>query len=279
MVNQSHFVETEKNTGRRGIASSGDLPMLFNQHEEWAALVSLFHHENFPRSEHPKILQIMSELVQSHYQLAATPLPPLVAIWGSARARPEEPAYQAAVEAARLLAEAGFSIITGGGPGIMEAGNKGARLGGAVSVGLPMQHLPGEPPNKFLDHQLTFSHYFTRKHIFLRYASALVVFPGGYGTLDELFEALTLVQTRRISPIPIMLYDCQFWAGLLKWIQVKLAQEARTIDEDHAHLLMLSDDVKEIVQIIQAASPQPKLMGTCNSLPQQTQVVVLEQRR
>jgi uncharacterized protein (TIGR00730 family) len=248
---------------RNGIGSGplpvGDLSSLCEhaKGEEWGELEVLLHHARFPPGEYARVVRIMREFVEGHHLLGS--LPPSVVIWGSARAEPGEPAYRAATETARLLATTGFGIITGGGPGIMEAGNKGAREAGAVSVGLPMESLVGEPPNAFLDFQHVFRFFYARKAMFVRYAEALVVFPGGYGTLDELFEALLLVQTGKVPRFPIILYGSTFWAGLVGWIRDTLAGEAKTIGPGDPDLLTISDDPAEICEKVcrayQAVTP------------------------
>ena len=160
-----------------------------------------------------RVLRIMSEFVNGFDALAH--IPASVAIFGSARAKEDDPAYEAAVETARLLARAGFGVITGGGPGIMEAGNKGAQDGGNLSIGCNIE-LPFEQfSNPYLDVSLDFNYFFVRKTMFIKYSSAFIIFPGGFGTMDELFEALTLIQTHKVSHFPIILYDSKFWGGLL----------------------------------------------------------------
>jgi uncharacterized protein (TIGR00730 family) len=199
------------------------------------------------------VSSITSEFVAGFETLAQ--LPPSVAIFGSARAKPEDAAYIAAVEIARLLAQAGFGIITGGGPGIMEAGNKGAREGGATSIGCTIELHTQEQPNSYLDIALGFRYFLVRKTMFIKYARAFVVFPGGFGTLDELFEVLTLIQTRKVSHFPIILYDTQYWRGLMNWIRETMLTSGKIGPED-AGLLLLSDDPQEICNIVIEASQE-----------------------
>src|SRR5438270_6268027 len=156
---------------------------------------------------------IMSELVEGFDKLAH--LPPSVALLGSSRAKPGDAAYLAAVETARQLAQAGFGIITGGGPGIMEAANKGAQEGGNTSVGCTIELPLEERPNPYLDISLAFRYFFVRKTMFIRYAEAFIVFPGGFGTMDELFEALVFLQTVMVRHSPVILYDSRYCAGLV----------------------------------------------------------------
>jgi uncharacterized protein (TIGR00730 family) len=229
-------------------ATSGSLPPLLEQRSQaWVELELMLHHTSFPRAEYERVVRIMRDFAAGYGTLVS--LPPSVVIWGSSRTRPGEPAYLAAVETSRLLARSGFGIITGGGPGIMEAGNKGAREAGAVSVGLPMEALDGEPPNQFLDLAVEFKYFVGRKAMFVRFAEALVIFPGGYGTMDELFEALLLIQLKKVRPVPIILYGSRFWRGLIDWIRLTLAEEAKTIDPHHPDLLTVSDDPQEIVSL------------------------------
>ena len=171
------------------------------------------------------------------------PIPASVVLWGSARCKPEDPYYRAAVETS-LLAQAGFGVITGGGPGIMEAANKGAQEAGGLSIGLPIESLAGELPNRFQDLSLVFRSFVARKTMFLTYAKALVIFPGGFGTLDELFEALVLVQTRKVQAFPIILYGKAFWSGLLTWMRETLATSTKTDEPGDPGLLCVSDRVR-----------------------------------
>jgi uncharacterized protein (TIGR00730 family) len=182
-------------------------------------------------------------------------LGPAVSFFGSARTPPDHPYYALARDTARRVGEEGFAIITGGGPGIMEAANRGALDAGAKSVGLNIE-LPFEQgANGFQDIDLTFKYFFTRKVMFVRYATAFVVFPGGYGTLDELFEALVLEQVDKIRDFPIVLVGTEFWAGLLAWIRAKLLGES-FISERDPELLFVTDDPEEIVDIVCAGRHQ-----------------------
>ena len=193
---------------------------------------------------------IMSELVEGFDKLAH--LPPSVAILGSSRAKPGDAAYLAAVETARQLAQAGFGIITGGGPGIMEAANKGAQEGGNTSVGCTIELPLEERPNSYLDISLGFRYFFVRKMMFIRYAKAFVVFPGGFGTMDELFEAMVLLQTGKLRHFPVILYDSRYWMGLVSWIRETMLGFGKISPED-PELLLLSDDPQEMCSIVIAA--------------------------
>ncbi len=214
--------------------------------EEEHALDRALHYD-FTLTDPWRVFRIMSEFVEGFDALSH--IPPSVAIFGSARIKPEEPAYIAAVETARLLAKAGFGIITGGGPGIMEAGNKGAQEGDNVSVGCNIE-LPFEQgPNPYLDISLDFRYFFVRKTMFVKYAEAFIIFPGGFGTMDELFEALLLIQTKKVSHFPVILYDSKYWGGLINWIRDTMLVTEKILPED-AGLLLLSDDPEEICKIV-----------------------------
>ncbi len=194
-----------------------------------------------------RVLRITSEFVNGFDALAH--IPPSVTIFGSARTRPNDPAYAAAVETACLLARAGFGIITGGGPGIMEAANKGAQKGGNLSIGCNIE-LPFEQgPNPYLDISLDFRYFFVRKTMFIKYSNAFIIFPGGFGTMDELFEALTLIQTKKVSHFPVILYDSKYWSGLINWIREAMLN-GNKISAHDLDLLRISDDAEEICQIV-----------------------------
>lgn len=194
-----------------------------------------------------RVLRIMGEFVEGFDVLAE--LGTAVSIFGSARVTPDNPQYQAANEVARLLGEAGFTIITGGGPGIMEAGNQGARRAGAPSVGLGIE-LPFEQGiNEFVDTEVEFQYFFVRKTMFVKYAKAFVIFPGGFGTLDELFEALTLIQTGKIRNFPVILFGSAYWQGLLDWLRATMLAEAKICPAD-LDLLVVTDSPEEVRDII-----------------------------
>lgn len=194
-----------------------------------------------------RVLRITGEFVEGFDTLAE--LGPAVTIFGSARTKPHEPLYQAAVETARLLAEAGLAIITGGGPGIMEAGNKGAQLGNGTSVGLGIE-LPFEQGvNEYVEVPINFHYFFARKTMFVKYAQAFVIFPGGFGTMDELFESLTLIQTGKIHNFPVVLYDSGYWQGLLDWLRGTMLTD-RKIAEPDLDLMVTCDSPEEVCQLI-----------------------------
>lgn len=194
-----------------------------------------------------RIFGIMSEFVEATERLAA--IKPAVTIFGSARIRPDSPYYELTEKTARLLSDSGFSVISGGGPGIMEAANKGAFHGKSPSVGLNIQ-LPHEQQNNpYQDISQTFRHFFARKYMFVRFASAYVVMPGGFGTLDELMEALTLIQTGKARKIPLILVCSDFWKGMLDWFRERLVEE-KMIDPDDMNLIQLIDEPEQVVEAI-----------------------------
>ena len=194
-----------------------------------------------------KIFQIMAEFVEGFERMAQ--VRPAVSIFGSARTSPDHPYYALTEEIARLLSDAGFSIISGGGPGIMEAANKGAFAGKSPSIGVNIQ-LPNEQSgNGFQDISLNFRHFFSRKVMFVKYAAAYVVMPGGFGTLDELAEILTLVQTGKTRRIPIILVGTDYWSGLIDWFKARLLQQGM-IDEPDLSLFSVLDKPQDVVQAI-----------------------------
>jgi uncharacterized protein (TIGR00730 family) len=180
-----------------------------------------------------------------------------VSVFGSARTAPETPEYELGREVGRRLGEAGFAVITGGGPGLMEAANRGAREAGAPSIGLNID-LPFEEgaASRWVDHALDFHYFFTRKVMFVRYANAFVVLPGGFGTLDELFEALTLIQTQKIRSFPVILVGVAYWSGLVEWLRERVASEGK-IDASDLDRLTVTDDLDAVVaRVLRAAVEQ-----------------------
>lgn len=173
--------------------------------------------EDFKASDTWRVFRIQSELVEGFETLHG--IGPAVSIFGSSRLTEESFYYQEAFKVAKVLSQAGFSIITGGGPGIMEAANKGAKLGRGKSIGLNIEIPHEQHPNKYLDISLNFRYFFVRKLMFIKYSIGFVIFPGGFGTFDELFEALTLVQTGKIKSFPVVLYGSEYWKGLIDWLK------------------------------------------------------------
>ena len=197
-----------------------------------------------------RVLRIQAEFVEGFGALAE--LGPAISVFGSARTTPEHPSYAMAEEAGRKLAEAGFAVITGGGPGIMEAANKGASEAGGVSVGLGIE-LPFESGlNAWVDVGINFRYFFARKTMFVKYAQGFVVLPGGLGTLDELFEALTLVQTQKVTSFPIVLIGTAYWKGMFDWLRETVLAEGK-INAADLEMMVLTDDVDEAVALMVAA--------------------------
>ena len=194
-----------------------------------------------------KIFQIMAEFVEGFERLAS--IKPSVSIFGSARTTPDHPYYKLAVEISRALSDAGFSVVSGGGPGIMEAANLGAYDGRSPSIGLNIQLPHEQVGNPYQDISLTFRHFFSRKVMFVKYASAYVVMPGGFGTLDELIEIMTLVQTGKTRKIPIILVHKPFWEGLIDWFKETLIKE-KTIDPQDLDLIKILETPKEVLDAI-----------------------------
>src|SRR5713226_9358946 len=244
---------------RKLISPTDPVPQELVKEEEHSLERAL--HFDFTLTDPWRVFRIMSEFVEGFDELSH--IPPSVAMFGSARIKPGDPIYEAAVETAQLLARAGFGIITGGGPGIMEAGNKGAQEGGNYSIGCNIE-LPFEQgANPYLDISLDFRYFFVRKTMFIKYSNAFIIFPGGFGTMDELFEALTLIQTKKVSHFPVILYDSKYWSGLLNWIRETML----TGDKISAHdldLLRISDDAKEICQIVRESYHESYLLEKKN---------------
>lgn len=194
-----------------------------------------------------RVLRIMGEFTEGFETMAG--VGPAVTIFGSARTKPDHPQYKAAEKVARLLGEAGITVITGGGPGIMEAGNKGAAETDVPSIGLNIE-LPFEQGvNQYVDLPLEFRYFFVRKTMFVKYAQGFVIFPGGFGTMDELFEALTLIQTGKVKNFPVILYDTNYWQGLVDWLRNTMLAEGKIASAD-LELLIMSDSPEEVRDII-----------------------------
>ena len=202
---------------------------------------------DFTQSDPWRVFRIMGEFVEGFDTLAK--VGPAVAIFGSARVPPDHPQYLAAEETARLLSREGFSIITGGGPGVMEAANKGAHEAGGPSIGCNIE-LPFEQgTNAWVDISINFRYFFVRKTMFVKYAEAFVIFPGGFGTMDELFEALTLIQTGKIRNFPIILFGSEYWGGLLAWISQVMLEEGK-ISPNDVNLLYVTDSPADAIKVI-----------------------------
>lgn len=197
------------------------------------------------------MFKVLAEFVDGFETL--NKLEPCISVFGSARTKPEDPYYQLAVDVAKRLVDAGFGVITGGGPGIMEAANKGAYMNGGLSVGLNINlpfeqsHNPYIDPDKNIDHR----YFFVRKVMFVKYAQAFVAMPGGFGTLDELFEVLTLIQTKKITNVPVILVGKEFWQGLVDWVKNTMLDKYNNISAKDMDMIPITDDVDEVVQIIE----------------------------
>ena len=197
------------------------------------------------------IFKIMGEFVNGFERMST--IGPCISIFGSARTKENDPTYQLAVDIAKSISEAGYGVITGGGPGIMEAGNRGAHLAGGTSVGLNIE-LPFEQhDNPYIDgdKSLDFDYFFVRKVMFVKYSQGFVVMPGGFGTLDELFEAITLIQTNKIEKFPIILVGSSFWSGLMEWVKTTMLGGGNISPED-LDLIHTVDTKEEVVEIIDA---------------------------
>lgn len=194
------------------------------------------------------IFKIMSEFVEGYEKMAR--IGPCVSVFGSARTKPESQYYQKAVETSRLLVESGYGVITGGGPGIMEAGNKGASEGKGRSVGLNIVLPFEQSSNQYVNHPVDFDYFFVRKVMFVKYTQGFITFPGGFGTLDELFEALTLMQTKKIDMKPVVLFGKDYWSGMVDWIDNVMLKKEANINVRDMDLLKMTDDPIEAVKHI-----------------------------
>lgn len=218
--------------------------------------------EDLRTSETWRVFRIQSELVEGFETL--NDLGPAVSIFGSSRLGPNNQYYEDAVRLARMLADDGFAIITGGGPGIMEGANKGSKQGKAHSVGLNIEIPAEQTPNRYQDISLSFRYFFIRKLMFIKYAIAYIIFPGGFGTMDELFEALTLVQTKRIQSFPIILYGSKYWQGLIDWMRDTLVKNGTINREDFALFSIVDTPeqvrflINEHYRVFGGVKPEPR---------------------
>jgi uncharacterized protein (TIGR00730 family) len=196
------------------------------------------------------VFKIMSEFVEAFEKLSN--VGPCISIFGSARTKKSSPYYKDAVEIAEKLTKKGYGVITGGGPGIMEAGNKGAKQGKGPSVGLNIDLPFEQTPNKYIDHEtsIDFNYFFVRKVMFVKYAQAFVILPGGVGTLDELFEVITLIQTEKIQKIPIILYGRSYWEGLLEWMKTTVLEKENCINQSDLDNFVVIDNIDDIIKTI-----------------------------
>jgi uncharacterized protein (TIGR00730 family) len=219
----------------------------FSQTEDERFLSGDHSASDYTRTDPWRVMRITGEFVEGFDALANVPR--AVSIFGSARTPPDDPYYACALEAAGLLARAGFAVITGGGPGIMEAANRGAKEAGGVSIGCNIE-LPFEQVgNPYVTTAVNFRYFFVRKTMFIKYSEAFLIFPGGFGTLDELFEALTLIQTGKISRFPVVLFGKTFWSGLVEFLKVSALAEKK-INATDLDLFIVTDDAQEAVDFI-----------------------------
>lgn len=203
--------------------------------------------DTFKLSESWRIFKIMGEFVEGIDTLHD--IGPAVSIFGSARVKPKNPVYAKTMKIAALFVKSGFAVITGGGAGLMEAANRGAAEAGGTSVGLNISLPFEQKPNPFSNVKLEFNYFFIRKVMFVKYAAAYVIMPGGFGTLDELFEAVTLIQTRRIKPLPVILVGSDYWGGLVEWLRSRLLAEDKISPED-MDIIKVIDEPEEIVKAV-----------------------------
>ena len=210
------------------------------------------------KEESWRMFRIIGELVEGFDRLAG--VEPAVSVYGSARVKPGDALYQKTEEIAHRLGKAGFSIITGGGPGVMEAANKGASKAGVKSVGVNIELPEEQMPNTYSNISLTLRHFFVRKVLLVKYATAFIIMPGGLGTLDELTEVLTLMQTHKIKPFPVLLYDSGYWNGFLDWLK-KCTLAGGFISEEDLQLLRVYDDTEEIVDAVDKWYRKQEIVG------------------
>ncbi len=212
--------------------------------------------DDFTYEDNWRMFRIISEFVEGFDELAK--VIPAVSIFGSARVKTDSKYYKLAEEISERLTKEGFSIITGGGPGIMEAGSKGAFKNKGLSVGLNIELPFEQKPNPYLNKNLTFRYFFARKVMFVKYATAFVIMPGGFGTMDELFESITLIQTKKINPFPVVMVGKEYWAGLLGWLKKEMMGRG-FIGQNDLGIIQTADTAKEVVDIIKKYSKESKL--------------------
>ncbi len=210
------------------------------------------------KEESWRMFRYIGEMVEGFDTLSD--IEPAVSIYGSSRLKQEDPVYAATEEIAFRLGQLGFSIVTGGGPGVMEAGNKGANRAGVVSVGLNIRLPQEQVCNPYSTRSVSFSHFFVRKVMLVKYATAFIIMPGGLGTLDELTEVLTLMQTHKIKPFPVVMFGSKFWAGFLDWLRATVL-ERQFISEEDFNLLRVSDEVDEVVDTVQRWYIRQEVVG------------------
>lgn len=223
------------------------------------ALADLTGYDDFTRNDTWRVFRIMAEFIEGFEEMSR--IGPAVSLFGSARTKPSNPSYKLGVRTSKLLAQAGFTIITGGGPGIMEAANKGAVQGGGLSVGMNIDLAFEQKANPHVQKLISFRYFFVRKVMFLKYARAAIALPGGYGTLDELFETLTLIQTEKTPPIPLVLMGKTYWSGLLDWLRGVLLEQKMISPED-MDLFLVTDEPEEAVAHIREMTSRQENLWT-----------------
>ncbi len=227
-------------------------------HTQDERLLETPHADEFLHTDTWRVFRILGEFVQGFEDLAH--ITNGVSVFGSARTRLDHPEYRAAQETGALLAQAGYSVITGGGPGIMEAANRGAFEAGGTSVGCNIELPHEQKSNEYLTLSLKFKYFFVRKMMFVKYSDAFIIFPGGFGTLDELFESLTLIQTRKIHNFPVVLFGSKYWQGMLDWLRGPMLGEGKIVEEDFRRL-HVTDSPSEIVEIVKTYEPSHELIS------------------
>jgi len=210
------------------------------------------------KEESWRMFRIIGELVEGFDSLSG--VEPAVSIYGSARIRPDDELYKQTEEIAQRLGEIGFSIITGGGPGVMEAANRGALEAGAASVGLNIQLPEEQAPNVYTTQSITFRHFFVRKVMLVKYATAFIMMPGGLGTLDELTEILTLMQTHKIRPFPVVLFNSNYWKGFLDWLHISVLARGFISEEDFS-LLRVCDETDAVIETVRHWYEKQEIVG------------------
>jgi uncharacterized protein (TIGR00730 family) len=242
-------VTDERRIGR--VTAKGPAENRIRQADE--GLLQRQEDPGFVHTDPWRVLRIMGEFVDGFDVLARIGM--AVTVFGSARVSEESRYYAAAREVGRGLAERGYAVITGGGPGVMEAANRGANEAGGLSVGCNIELPHEQSPNPYANLSIDFRYFFVRKTMFVKYSEAFVVFPGGFGTLDELFEALTLIQTGKVKRFPVVLYDSEYWSGLLGWVRDRLGAEGMVSAEDLA-LVQVVDTTEEVCAIATGGLPR-----------------------
>jgi uncharacterized protein (TIGR00730 family) len=206
-----------------------------------------------------RLFRIMAEFVEGFETLSR--IGPCITIFGSARTKPNHTYYAMAVEVARLAARNGYGVITGGGPGIMEAANRGASMEHGTSIGLNIQLPFEQKANRYIKKLISFRHFFCRKVMFLKYTSAVIIMPGGFGTMDELFETLTLVQTQKVASLPLILMGTSYWRGLLTWLNQTMRSRFGYVSSEDMDLIKVTDDPREVIRCINAAARVKKALA------------------